>query len=212
MPVALAEVGIPGVHRAPVPAQLPSACRSDLLSVDGAPLPIRLTGSTETAQRGEPVGFVACDGALNLSAGDHVVRSAEGTTTAIDVDGLVLGSDAGGAPLALGPGGSFSHTAAASAGASPASHPRVRVLDDGRTSKRLRVDGAHAGEPFWLVLGESNSTGWHASIAGDDLGRPALVDGYANGWLVVPTAGTFTVDLEWTPQRSVWVALAISAA
>jgi hypothetical protein len=211
MPVAVAEVGIPGVQRAALPPQLPAPCRDDLLRVDGAPVAIRLVGETARASAGEAVPFEACAGPLELSAGDHLVESADGTTTAIDVDGVVLGSDATGAPMTLGAGGSLREVASSSARGST-SGPDVRVVDDGRTTKHLRVTGAQPGAPFWLVLGESNSKGWHATVDGTDLGQPALVDGYANGWLVVPNASTFDVTLEWQPQRTVWVALGISAA
>jgi hypothetical protein len=75
----------------------------------------------------------------------------------------------------------------------------------------LRVDGATS--PFWLVLGQSLNDGWHASVNGHDLGAPTLVDGYANGWRVDPPAGggPLTITLDWTPQRLVWIALAITA-
>jgi hypothetical protein len=45
-----------------------------------------------------------------------------------------------------------------------------------------------------------------------------LVDGFANGWQVTAAdlaalgGSNFTVSLTWTPQRLVWVALAVSAA
>jgi hypothetical protein len=65
---------------------------------------------------------------------------------------------------------------------------------------------------MWLVLGESVNKGWTASADGRDLGRSRLVDGFANGWLVTPRSGSFTVTLRWTPQRGVWIALAVSAA
>ena len=43
-------MGIPGMPRGvPAPAQLPAACRSDLLTVDGSPVPITITGSTASA-------------------------------------------------------------------------------------------------------------------------------------------------------------------
>jgi hypothetical protein len=68
------------------------------------------------------------------------------------------------------------------------------------------------GRPFWLVLGQSHSDGWSASVGGHGLGAPALVDGYANAWLVRPgRAGPVTIQLSWTPQRLVWIALGISA-
>ena len=37
MPLGIAEVGIPGLQAAPVPADIPSSCRDDLLTLDGAP-------------------------------------------------------------------------------------------------------------------------------------------------------------------------------
>ena len=120
------------------------------------------------------------------------MRSTPGTSTGIDVDGVVLASDATGAPASLGPGGSLANFTQ-SVGNVPAGKPDVRVVDDGRTNKELRISGAQPGVPFWLVLGESNSKGWKASVATDDAsvlsgpgaGRSTLVDGYANGWLVV---------------------------
>jgi hypothetical protein len=113
--------------------------------------------------------------------------------------------------MALGAGGTLKNfmRSAERARAQP-ENPAVRVVDDGRTNKKLRVTGAQPGRPFWLVLGESNSAGWKATVAGEDAGGSTLVDGYANGWLVVPTASDFDVTLEWVPQRPVWIALAIS--
>ena len=119
----------------------------------------------------------------------------------------------------VGAGGSLANFTQ-SVESAPAGKPDVRVVDDGRTKKELRISGAEPGVPFWLVLGESNSKGWKATVANDDAsvlsgpgaGRSTLVDGYANGWLVVPDSPSFDVALEWTPQRSVWVALAISGA
>jgi hypothetical protein len=74
---------------------------------------------------------------------------------------------------------------------------------------KLRVTGADA--PFWLVLGQSHNRGWVASVDGHDLGEGELVNGYANGWRIDPTDGRpIDVTLTWTPQRTVWIALAIS--
>jgi arabinofuranan 3-O-arabinosyltransferase len=78
-------------------------------------------------------------------------------------------------------------------------------------SSTVSVTGAQPGKPFWLVLGQSQSNGWQATINGASLGTSRLIDGYANGWLVTPTNSSFTVKLNWTPQRTVWIGLAISA-
>jgi hypothetical protein len=220
MPVAIAEAGIPGVQRAPLPAELPSTCRTDLLTVDGHPVALRLTGSPASAQALDAVDAELCDPAspagppptLALGAGDHVVRSTPGTASGIDVDGLVLGSDAGGAPMAIGAGGTLPASATAVPVAARAATPKVTVTDNGRTKIQVHVTGAQPGTPFWLVLGQSNNAGWQATVAGKDVGGSTLVNGFANGWLVKPRTESFDVTLKWTPQNRVWIALVISAA
>jgi hypothetical protein len=211
-PVALAELGIPGVQR-PAPADaLPGVCRDDLLTIDGAPLPVRVTGSVADASTGRPLSAERCDpttgGAsssqLALERGQHVLRTALGVDTGVDLDGIVLGSDAGGAPLALGARGAVPAAAEPTGGT-----PKVEVTSSGRTNMKVHVTGAD--KPFWLVLGESHNRGWVASVDGHERGKGQLVNGYANGWLVDPKdARTLDVTLTWTPQRTVWIALAIS--
>jgi arabinofuranan 3-O-arabinosyltransferase len=215
MPAALAEVGIPGVQRGALPSSFAATCRDDLLTIDGRPVGIRLDGDPAAAAAGGAVDFALCDASVDLSAGDHVVRSAPGVSTGFDVDRLVLGSRAGGSAMTLGAGGdvgtALASARSAAAGGSAPTAPKVQVVENGRTRKEVRVTGAVPGQPFWLVLGESNSAGWRATVD-DQHGSSKLVDGYANGWLISPAHGSFTVTLEWTPQRTVWIALAISAA
>ena len=72
---------------------------------------------------------------------------------------------------------------------------------------------ADADEPYWLVMGQSFNPGWHATTAdGTDLGPPTLINGFANGWLVNPgeVGPDAKIVIEWTPQRTVWIALALS--
>jgi arabinofuranan 3-O-arabinosyltransferase len=211
-PAALAELGIPGVQRAPLPAQLPGTCRGDLLSVDGTPVPVRVTGTAADASAGRPLAAEPCDAAtgaatpapLRLDRGEHVLRSALGVDTGVDIDGIVVGSEAGGAPLALGERGTMPPVAQPRA-----TPPDVEVVDSGRTDMKVRVTGAD--QPFWLVLGQSHNRGWTASVDGDDKGQGELVNGYANGWRVDPKgATTLDISLTWTPQRTVWIAIAFS--
>jgi hypothetical protein len=201
-PVALAEVAVPGIEHTATPAVVPSACRADLLTVDGNAVSVRLTGTPGSATTG--LGIEPCGEPLALGAGRHEIASAAGGTTGVDLDQLVLGSAAGGGPDV---------DPAARVGAPPpASGARVRVVDAGETSFDLRVHTD--GRPFWLVLGQSLSDGWEATTAsGHSLGAPRLVDGFANGWLVRPdAAGTMHIELRWTPQRWVWWGLGISVA
>ena len=96
-------------------------------------------------------------------------------------------------------------------GDSPTGTPAVTVSHEDRTTETLTVHGT--GQPFWLVLGQSFSSGWRATAGGRSLGAPRLIDGYANGWYVPALAAghTLVVHLEWQPQRVVWIAIGLSA-
>ncbi|HET6793379.1 MAG TPA: alpha-(1-_3)-arabinofuranosyltransferase family protein [Acidimicrobiales bacterium] len=209
LPVAVAEVGVPGMPRiASPPAQLPSPCRSDLLTVDGRPVPVRMVGSTASALALGELPLVACGSAASgvaLGPGSHDVRTVPGRDTGVDIDSLTLDSAPGGAPLP----GRVGRAPAPSGAAAPT----VTVVASGPTSQRVVVH--HPAGPFWLVLGQSHNQGWEARVdGGGDLGSPRIVDGYANGWWVTPAkpGQDMTIRLSWTPQRGVWVALAVSAA
>jgi hypothetical protein len=204
LPLGLAELGIAGVRATPPPAAFPDTCRTDLLTIDGRPIGVRVIGTRDQAERRQGMRVEACGAegnGLELDAGQHELRTRAGRDQGIDIDRLLLASDRG--SDAPGPVSTTPRTAP----------PRVDVLDEGRTSFHLRVRNAR--EPFWLVLGESHNQGWTATEDGRDLGQAQIVNGYANGWYVVPDArGTATdvdIRLRWAPQQRVWWALAFSA-
>jgi hypothetical protein len=209
MPVSIAEIGFGTATALPIPgapASVPDTCRSDLLSVDGRAVWLRITGSTSSATHLDGLAVSTCGpdvGGFPLSAGDHEVRTAPGSATGFDLDRLIFGSSAGGGVAPLLP--------TAPAGPQASSNHRVEVLAQGRTSFDLRVTGAPG--PVWLVLGQSWSRGWKATAEGNTLGPPVIVDGYANGWLVDPGPnGVIDVNLRWTPQRLVMAGFGLSAA
>ncbi|HUC38209.1 MAG TPA: alpha-(1-_3)-arabinofuranosyltransferase family protein [Acidimicrobiales bacterium] len=214
LPMAIAEVGIPGVQVAPVPAQLPGDCVSNLVSIDGRPVSVSIRGSTSTALDDGEVSVVPCGadaGGVTLGPGQHVVETALGHTTSTgwNIDQLLLDSASGDGPA---PAATFGATPATQPGAAPT----VAVTHKSTTSETLRVSGAVA--PFELVFGQSNNSGWRAVAtsagsstttqrdtaggagggregsgtgrgggrgrAGIDLGNPQLVDAFANGWQV----------------------------
>jgi hypothetical protein len=202
-PVAIADFGVPGVQ---VPSlanrHLDSGCRSDLVAIDGNLVPVRITGNTADAQKPAGLAVTPCGGSIPLSAGTHVLTTAPGNRIGFSIDRVALASGTPATPLTVAQG----HVKVATAVPAPAT---VDVTHNGATKMRAHVQGARA--PFWLVLGQSRSPGWHARIDGHDLGAPQLVDGYANGWLVTPPAGgAFDVVFEWTPQRQVWGAIWLS--
>lgn len=206
LPVAVAELRVADVTLPAPVGELSTGCRDDLLTLDGRPVPIEVRGDASAAVQGEPLEVRACEPSIDLAAGEHVLRAAPGTDTGLDLDRLVLASAAG---------GGAARPAVDGVGASPAPSstspsPTVTVLSEDEDAVRLRVDGATVGEDLWVVLGQSHSKGWAASIDGEDLGPSQLVDGFANGWRVSPVSASFEVDVRFTPQRRVDLALWLS--
>ena len=195
MPLGIAELGIPGVV-APAPSPtIDTGCRRDLLTIDGRPLGLRITGPTAAGLARDGLSVEACTGPVDLAPGAHELRTAAGAETGIDLDRLVLRTPD--AP-----------DAAADILTAPQDLPDVRVVDQGRTTRRIVVEGASA--PFWLVLAESHNDGWRAEAGGRSLGDPVVLDGFANGWLLDPSdlGEDVAVSLRWEPQRVVWAGLA----
>jgi arabinofuranan 3-O-arabinosyltransferase len=195
--VAIAEAGLTNVPLAAAPATVDTGCRDDLVAVNGQPFPVAVRGARTSARTG--LDLVACDTTLPLPEGSNGLTTSPGRTTGIDVDRVVLSSDRAGGPAPITPAGAPARASGAS----------VKVTSSSEDSYHLKVrtDGA----PFWLVLGQSQSDGWEATVNGKSLGTSHLVNGFANGWTVRPgEAGTVDVVLRWTPQRAVWIGLAVS--
>lgn len=205
-PVAIAELGWAGASIRPAIGAFASGCRDDLLSLDGAPLPVQVEGSSDDAATGGPLRLAACNGApLILPAGSTVLRATDGRTTGLDIDRVTLRSSAGGLP-AIGRGTLRAEVA------DDGRSPTVEVLEQADDAVGLRVSGARPEAPLWIALGQSFNLGWTATVDGRDLGPPALIDGFANGWLIAAPASSFDVALEFAPQRRVDLALWFSAA
>jgi hypothetical protein len=63
----------------------------------------------------------------------------------------------------------------------------------------------------WFVFGEGHNTGWRATLEGVDIGASVIVDGGAHGWWIEPSTTSQTLTLAFTPQRTLNIALALSA-
>ena len=197
LPVAIAEAGFSNVPLAAAPATVDTGCRDDLVQVNGQPFPVAIRGAEADARSGLDV--VACDASLALPEGSNRLTSTEGLTTGIDIDRVVLSSDVAGTPAPITAAGAPSRESGAA----------VRVTSSTPDSYHLKV--RTDGTPFWLVLGQSQNDGWEATVNGKSLGTSHLVNGFANGWTVRPgEAGTVDIVLRWTPQRAVWIGLAVS--
>jgi len=202
LPIAVAEVGLGGLAVPPAAAALDTGCRDDLLRIDDVPVPIRVTGSSAAALAGEALEVRACDGPVTIASGDRTFRTAEGRATGIDLDQLVWRSGAGGVAPDDADGPLLRSRPPA---------PSVRVTSQDDATVRVRVDGATPGTPFWLVLGQSQSPGWSFESEDATSEGTQLVDGYANGFLVTPEAGTVEATLRFRPQNRVEVGLLVSA-
>jgi arabinofuranan 3-O-arabinosyltransferase len=203
-PVAIAELGVPGQQMAAAPTAFDSGCRDDLVTVDGDPVPVRVTGTTADAVARKELDVSECGSTpLALTAGEHILRTAVGRELGIDVDQLVLSSAPGGAAQPV------SHLVADQTAAAPG--PRVVTTNAGRVSYDLSVPKATA--PFWLAVDQSWSVGWQASINGKKLPAPQVIDGYGNGWRIDPAVygtGPLKIHVQWKPQGVVDLALIIS--
>ncbi|MBX6388353.1 MAG: hypothetical protein IRZ08_05030 [Frankia sp.] len=227
MPVGIAEIELPGVPgtgpsaaQVQLPEQLAGTCRGDLMTIDGQPVGLRVNGTTVDAAGRLGLDLRTCGTPVRLGAGDHVLRTADGGQTGIDIDRVVLASDAGGAnwwdasatipALDTTPPTAGSEQAPSRAEREVSQPPTVKPLIAGTTNFVVDVTGAEPGKPFWLILGQSLSAGWQASIDDTSIGGAQLIDGYANGWLITPDKENFQVQLTWVPQRVVLAALAVS--
>jgi hypothetical protein len=216
LPIGIAELGIPGLTAPPTPANLSGTCSDDLLTIDGNPVWVSVSGTTATALARDPLSVALCGpdvAGIHLVAGSHTLRSVNGATSGIDLDALALASAAGGGAATVSPSGQL---------APPAKVPTPSVTLGRQTSTtiHLELSGVTTStQPFELVLGQSINAGWQATTAGHAFGRPVLIDGFANSWRIDPVLlesdiqdGRLAVTLNWAPQRSVNLALVISAA
>lgn len=204
LPVGLAEVDL-GITRPMPPAStpLPDACRGDLVTIDGGHVALRVVGTVGDAVAGKLLRLESCGDPVTIPEGSSLLETARGSATGFDVDLLALSSAAG--------GGAGVDTLAEPLDDGP-EPPRTTTRSTGRLTSEVEVTDAR--DPYWVVLGQSWSPGWEATVDGSDgdpvdLGEPVMVNGYANAWRVDPevVGPDATVRIEWTPQRVVTIAL-----
>jgi arabinofuranan 3-O-arabinosyltransferase len=76
------------------------------------------------------------------------------------------------------------------------------VVDPGEAGRNSRDDvRLDLVEPAWLVLGQSLGAGWRASCDGRSLGKPEVLDAFANAWRL--DRGCRDLDVDFRPQRLV---------
>ncbi len=196
LPAAVAELSSPAISRSETDGGTTIAveCAEGLLSIDGEPIGLSFSTTAAALLAGEPISAEVCSGPVALAAGDHRVIGSNSTVadplSAMTVDRVVL-RDVPDAVIESPP---------------PAPIAVVVERDDPRART---VSVAACPDGCWLVLGEGYNQAWHASVDGDDLGTPQLIDGGFNGWWLTPSEQPVTVELRWTAQTPVSLGLAI---
>jgi arabinofuranan 3-O-arabinosyltransferase len=159
-----------------------------IATVDGVPLSVSLGGTLDQLTRGQALPLRPCRPGLVLAAGDHQLDSAPGWL----VDLLALRSD---------PGATAGSTAA------PPAPPRLTVNSSSASGASLTTEPAQG--PFYLVLGQGYDRRWVASIDGQPLGPPRVLDGYSVGWRISDPRG-HRIAVSFGPQR--WATLSLLAS
>ncbi|MEI6701292.1 MAG: hypothetical protein WCL38_06025, partial [Actinomycetota bacterium] len=196
LPIGIAELGLPGVVPPRTPDTVVLSCRSDLLFVNGTPVPVTASGTVADLIGGNGLRFTGCSPSTSFNKGLNQIDSAQTPSVGATVDLVGFGSERGGEPLAQ-LGSQFQIPAT-----SPATH--VKISSQSRTAVKGTFLGT--GKTGTLVLGQSLSSGWKLSIDGKPVSySPRLVDGFANGWDLPAFAvgKKHTVELTWTPQSVV---------
>lgn len=185
LPAAIGEIdGLPiATETAP-----PSACRDDLVALDGRPLAIQVDADALLA--GRPVEATLCAGStIRLAAGRHELLSSPGRLTGIDVEAVTIVPEG-------------------ATGGSQRATPEVSVEAFADTEARLEV--GPCADDCWLIFGQGHNRGWEASVDGVALGDPVPISGGANGWLLPSAAQSREVVVRFTPQRTLDIALVFS--
>jgi arabinofuranan 3-O-arabinosyltransferase len=194
MPIGIAELGIAGITADPFPTMIPPNCDAVSVSINSKPVALAVEGTVADALAGKPLTARPCEVPSVTLGANALVES--GGSGPFALDRVVMMSAPDGGPLAT-----WDPAVVESA---PAVDVREEKLYGGR------YDVAAHDAATWLVLGQSYSDGWEASVNGRSLGPPRVMEGYSAAWLLPPSQTPVTVAVEWAPQRWVTRALWVS--
>lgn len=182
-PIGLVEVSSDAWQARPLPTTIDTGCRRDVVAIDGSPIPVRIRASVADVLDGRAIPVSFCEPrTLTLAPGRHLLASTAGTASAWTLETAVLRSI-----------DRSDHGVA-----SPVS------LASGRG--RRQVSGIDCPRSCWLELPDGWNTGWTGS---DTPERSPLASASGrNLWQVDGDLGTLSVS--WSPQRIMWVGLAVT--
>jgi arabinofuranan 3-O-arabinosyltransferase len=192
--VRISEIDAGGARVSTAPGSTPVRGCATLALVDGRPLEVALAGTMDQLSRGAAVPVRPCKGkALELAAGDHRLVSRRGWL----VDLLDLAA----------PGGQGQQAAAPAGTVAAAPSPRISVTSS--SASRVSIETEPARGVYYLVLGQGYEPRWRATIDGQPLGPPRLLDGYSVGWRIADPR-LHRIVAEFGPQR--WASASLAAS
>jgi hypothetical protein len=153
------------------------------------------------SQEQGPVFAYKYIGPLHLTAGSHTITTSEGNVSIPQINGMLLYS--------LKNGESFVN-ADNLLSSNQQNNASITYEEINPTQYTVHVNSSN---PFYLILSESYDNGWIATVNGQQIPDQYhfTANGYANGWCVNQT-GTYTITLEFWPQKLFYVGSAMSIA
>jgi arabinofuranan 3-O-arabinosyltransferase len=203
LPAAVAEFTFDYVGLGVEPVQqLAATCRTDLLTVDGAPVGLSFEATLGELLGAAPISATVC-GDVEFGSGVHELASTPGALTGFHVDRITITESGRVDPL------TEPATAAEPVTDSGIDPTATVLVDSSRRSRSIEVPACPSG--CWVIVGEGFNEAWSASAEGRDLGAPTLIDGNANGWWLDATDTPTRVEVEWTAQQPLNIAVLLSA-
>ncbi|MDP9343272.1 MAG: alpha-(1-_3)-arabinofuranosyltransferase [Actinomycetota bacterium] len=189
--IKVSELGIGALQVAPTDATTPLQGCVPALLIDQRRIRVHLPGTLGRLLAGLPFPLEPCGSSrLRLEAGVHRIQPVADW----QIDSLHLASPP--TPSVTPPGLA----------------PKVPVLEvQSQTPSRMTITtrGARPAEPYYLVIGQGYDPRWHASMDGQLLGQPILVDGYSAAW-IIRSPGPHAFVVWFGPQRFMNLSLAVS--
>ncbi len=170
-----------------------SACRTDLITIDGRPTPVRIDADPTTGI----VGVTGCEPVIGGPGPVAVrtVRLGSGAGREMVIDRLTLSS------------------VTAEPSPSPANPPPApadpEITIDGSTGLTIELPKASTG--VWMYRAAGASDAWTATVDGKDLDRSFLANGFGLAWpLDVGDGDRHVVEVRIPAQRRVSIAVIAS--
>lgn len=179
--VRVSDIGLPRKAKSATP---PAGC-AQIGTIDGKPLEADLRSGFPYLLEGQAIPFKACGAGMTLSEGRH--RLSGVSTYAIDDLRL---SSSGTPPPEI-------------------DAPTYEVVNHGTASMDLKLTSGCS--PCLVSSGQSFDERWTASIKGEDVGTPLVLDGFAAGWRVNADPGD-VIHISFGPSRTALAGWLVSGA